>query len=100
MIYGLNDRIRELRVQKNLTQAQIAERLGITKNAVNSWEKLGSSPSLKHVAQLAGVFGVSTDYLLGVEQRLTLDVTKLDEQQREAVQNVISTFEKTNSKIK
>jgi transcriptional regulator with XRE-family HTH domain len=100
MIYGLADRIRELRTQKNLTQAQVAERLGITKNAVNSWEKSASSPTLKNVAELAGVLSVTTDYILGVNQRVTLDISDLDELQREAMQSLKSSFEKMNMKRK
>jgi len=100
MIYDLSDKIRELRKQKNLTQAQVAERLGITKNAVNSWEKSASSPTLKNVAELAGIFGVSTDYLLGVNQRLTLDVSEFDDLQREAMLSLKSSFEKMNMKRK
>jgi transcriptional regulator with XRE-family HTH domain len=98
MIYGLSDRIRELRVQKNLTQAQVAERLGITKNAVNSWEKSASSPTLKNVAELAGILGVSTDYLLGVKRSVTLDISDLDELQCEAMMGLKASFEKMNVK--
>ena len=98
MIYGMSDKIRELRLQKNLTQSQVAQRLGITKNAVNSWEKGASSPTLKNVAELAGILGVSTDYLLGVKQRLTVDVTDFDELQQEAIHNLLHTFKKMNSR--
>jgi len=100
MIYGLSDRIRELRLQKNLTQAQVAERLGITKNAVNSWEKSASSPTLKNIAELAGILGVSTDYLLGVKRGVTLDISDLDDLQCEAIQSLKSSFEKMNMKRK
>lgn len=100
MIYELGDKIRELRIQKNLTQAQVAQRLGITKNAVNSWEKMSSSPTLKNVAELAGIFGVSIDYLLGISHSLTIDISDLDDLQREAMQNLKSSFEKMNTKRK
>ena len=100
MIYGLSDRIRELRTQRNLTQLQVAERLGITKNAVNSWEKSASSPTLKNVAELAGIFGVSTDYLLGVNQRLTVDITDFDDLQREAMQSLKASIDKMNIRKK
>ncbi|MCL1880826.1 MAG: helix-turn-helix domain-containing protein [Oscillospiraceae bacterium] len=98
MIYGLSDKIRKLRTQKNLTQSQVAKRLGITKNAVNSWENSASSPTLKNIAELAWILGVSTDYLLGVERRVTLDISDLDELQCEAMLGLKSNFEKMNLK--
>lgn len=98
MIYGLSEKIKTLRVQKGLSQAQIAERLNISKNSVSVWEAGASSPSLIHLARLAQIFGVSTDYLLGVNERLTIDISEFDEFQREAIQSLTQVFVKMNKK--
>jgi len=98
MIYGLSEKIKTLRVQKGLSQAQIAERLNISKNSVSVWEAGASSPSLIHLARLAQIFGVSTDYLLGVNERLTVDISEFDEFQREAIQSLTQVFVKMNKK--
>ena len=71
----------------------------MTKSAVNSWEAGTNSPSLIYITKLAQVFGVSTDYLLGVNDRLTVDISALDESQRQAVLFMIKLFERDNTAI-
>ena len=99
MIYGLYEKIKNLRVHSGMSQVQLAERLGITKSAVNAWEMGTNSPSLSYIIRLAQVFGVSTDYLLGVNERLTVDITNLDELQKQAVTLMIKLFERDNEAI-
>ena len=58
------DRIRALREARGWTQAELARRLNITRNGVNSWEQGLSMPSPACLVDLAKLFSVSTDYLL------------------------------------
>ena len=60
----LNDRIKQLRKEKGLTQGQLADILGVTDKAVSKWEVGESNPDISLLAKLAEVFGVSVDYLL------------------------------------
>lgn len=80
-----------------MSQVQLAERLGVTKSAVNAWETGTNSPSLSYVIRLAQIFGVSTDYLLRVNERLTVDITDLDDLQQQAVTLMIKLFERDNN---
>ena len=73
------DRIRALREARGWTQAELARRLNITRNGVNSWEQGLSMPSPTCLIDLAKLFSVSTDYLLGVERLEMVNVTGLDE---------------------
>ena len=73
------DRIRALREARGWTQAELARRLNITRNGVNSWEQGLSMPSPACLVYLAKLFSVSTDYLLGVERLEAVNVTGLDE---------------------
>ena len=73
------DRIKALREARDWTQAELARRLNITRNGVNSWEQGLSMPSPACLVDLAKLFSVSTDYLLGVERLETVNVTGLDE---------------------
>lgn len=73
------ERIKALREARGWTQAELARRMSITRNGVNSWEQGLSMPSPACLVDLARLFSVSTDYLLGVERLETVNVTGLDE---------------------
>lgn len=73
------ERIKELRQARGWTQADLARRLSITRNGVNSWEQGLSTPSPSSLVDLAKLFSVSTDYLLGMEPLHTVNVSGLDE---------------------
>ena len=73
------ERIKALREARGWTQAELARRMNITRNGVNSWEQGLSMPSPACLVDLSKVFSVSTDYLLGVERLETVNVTGLDE---------------------
>lgn len=77
MILEISDRIRELRIAKNWKQAELARRLNMTRNGVNSWEQGLSMPSPPLLVELAKLFSVSTDYLLGIERLASINVTGL-----------------------
>ncbi len=74
------ERIKVLREARGWTQAELARRLSITRNGVNSWEQGLSMPSPACLVDLAKLFSVSTDYLLGVERLETVNVTGLNEE--------------------
>ncbi len=57
--------IRRLRKERNLTQEEFAEQLGVTFQAVSKWETDGGMPDISLVVPIAHVFGVSTDVLFG-----------------------------------
>ncbi|HJD22455.1 MAG TPA: helix-turn-helix domain-containing protein [Candidatus Gemmiger faecigallinarum] len=88
----LADRIKTLREQAGLTQAEVARRLGISRAGVNAWEMGLSVPSTPYVVELAKIFAVSTDYLLGVEQTATISVKGLSEKQVSALIGIIDCF--------
>lgn len=71
------EKIKKLREARGWTQAELARRLGVTRNGVNSWEQGLSMPSPSCLVELAKVFSVSTDYLLGVESLDSVNVTGL-----------------------
>lgn len=73
------DVIKELRMSRGWTQADLARRLGVTRNGVNSWEQGLSMPSPAFLVELAKAFSVSTDYLLGVERLKSVNVSGLKE---------------------
>ncbi|MBC8536054.1 helix-turn-helix transcriptional regulator [Feifania hominis] len=81
----LNQRIRELRQLRKMSQVELARRLGVTKQSVSNWENDNIQPSVEMLTKIAAVFAVSTDYLLGMEQGEYIDVSGLP---REAVSHL------------
>ena len=65
----LAENIRNYRKSLGLTQEQLAERLGITLGAVSKWERGGSEPDLGYIMDLAELFHVSVDALIGFSMR-------------------------------
>lgn len=60
----LADKITEERKRNGWSQEELAEKVGVSRQAVSKWESAGSVPDLQRIVQLADLFGVSTDYLL------------------------------------
>ena len=60
-------RLKELRIENNLSQQKLAEKIGVTQKAIDFWEKGINEPKVSYVIKLAMFFGVSADYLLGIE---------------------------------
>lgn len=70
-------RLKELRVQAGMTQLQLAQRMGVTKSVVSFYELQERTPSPDILVKLSGIFKVSTDYLLGLDPRETIDISGL-----------------------
>ena len=70
--------IRRLRKERGLTQEELAEQLGVTAQAVSKWENETGMPDISQIVPLAGVFGVSTDVIFGLDTTTAgEDVTKI-----------------------
>ena len=74
----LAENIRYYRKGLGLTQEQLAERLGITLGAVSKWERGSSEPDLSYIMELAELFHVSVDALIGFSMRGTDADTEAD----------------------
>lgn len=61
----LGNRLKGLRNKKGMTQKELADMLGVTDGAVGMWERGRREPGGDKLSQLARIFGVSVDYLLG-----------------------------------
>lgn len=63
----LSDNISRLRKEHSMTQEQLAEALGVTFASVSKWERGVATPELNLIAQMADLFGVSLDALVGFQ---------------------------------
>lgn len=67
----MNEAIRYFRLQKNFTQEQVANRLGVTAPAVNKWEKGTSCPDITLLPALARLLGTDCNTLLCFKDELS-----------------------------
>ena len=65
MQHSIGKTIRELRKSRGLTQEELAEKIGVTAQAVSKWENESGMPDISQIVPLAHIFGVSADTLLG-----------------------------------
>ena len=63
----ISKRIRQLRKEAGMTQAELSSKLGVIKQTISSWETGISNPNNEALTTMAKLFGVSVDYLLGAE---------------------------------
>ncbi len=61
------ERLKELRIENNLSQEQLASKVGLSHTAIGLWEQNKRTPNLDAVIKLAKFFKVSIDYLSGEE---------------------------------
>lgn len=91
------DRIKQLRASNNMTQADLAKKLNITRSSVNAWEMGISTPSTTYIVELSQLFKVSTDYLLGLSNNTTLDVSMLSDKEIQILYELILYFKEMHS---
>ncbi len=60
----LADKIIELRKKNGMSQEELAEKLGVSRQSISKWEGAQSVPDMSRILAMADLFGVSTDYLL------------------------------------
>ena len=75
MTFG--EKLHRLRRERGLSQEALAAELGVSRQAVSRWELGEVVPDTANVLAVSRIFGVSTDYLLGLERLTTVDVTGL-----------------------
>lgn len=94
---NFGEKLRELRTSFGMTQAELASRLRVTKSVVSYYELHERTPSPDVLIKLADVFHVSTDYLLGIEQRKMIDVSGLSEADIKLILMTVESLREKNS---
>lgn len=85
----MGEKLKSLRIEKKLTQKQVADRIGLAISAVSSYESGSRYPSYDILIRLAHIFHVSTDYLLGMTDKRNIDVTGLSDDEIEVVSQLV-----------
>ncbi len=85
----LSERIRALRLARNISQVDLAKSLHVSKQSVSNWENDNIQPSIEMLAEIATFFSVSTDYLLGFDDKRYLEVSGLSDCEIAHIQQLI-----------
>ena len=70
------ERIKMLREDKDMTQKELGDKLGVAWRTISNWEREEREPNITHVLNLSKIFDVSTDYILGRTKRPTEAIAK------------------------
>jgi len=89
-------RLKELRKNAGLSQKQLGQLLGVTKSVISFYELQDRSPSPLVLIKLSGIFHVTTDYLLGIDRRETIDTAGLSEKDVQMLQLLASHLREKN----
>lgn len=96
MVYDFGLRLKELRKKKKLSQSQVSARLNITKSSISGYENNIITPSNDIIVKLALLYGVTTDYLLGLDNNESIVISDLTNNQKEIVRVLVNEFKLNN----
>ena len=86
---NFGNKLKLLRLQDNMTQEQLAQKLNLTKSVISAYETGLRLPSYDVLIRIAKIFNVSTDYLLGLEHNQEVDLSGLSQEEINALLNLI-----------
>lgn len=90
----LGENIKNLRTSLKLTQVEIANKLGVTKQCVSNWENDNIVPSVDMLTKIAQIFKVSTDYLLDISTINMINVDGLTQDEIAHIKIIIEDIKK------
>lgn len=96
---NFGEKLKALRSGQKFSQRVLAEKLGVAKSVVSYYESGDRYPSYDVLVNIAHTFHVSTDYLLDIEKKRTLDVSNLSEEDIAVVVSVIKALERKTTQL-
>ena len=85
-------RLKALRSERGISQNILAQAVGVTRAAVNAWEMGKGYPNAYCLCELAKYLNTTTDYLLGLKQEYSVDISMLPPNEKEIVLRLINCF--------
>lgn len=99
MIPTFASRLKQLRLDKNLRQEQIAKLIGVNKSAISTYENNTRQPSFDILVRMATLYRVSTDYLLGITNNRSLDLSGLSDKEAALVSEMVAVITQKNQRL-
>ena len=94
----LGENIRRCRNLRGISQVELANILGVSKQSICNWENNNIMPSIDMLVRVAKVFSVRTDYLLDLEPKDILDVSALSSEEVTHLRLLIEDLRKAKKK--
>lgn len=95
---GFDERIRQLRQARGISQVELSAALDVTKQSVSNWENNNIQPSIDILIRLSQYFSVSTDYILGLDERKYIEITGLTDKEVTHIQQIIDDIKNRKGK--
>lgn len=95
---GFDERIRQLRQARGISQVELSAALDVTKQSVSNWENNNIQPSIDILIRLSRYFSVSTDYILGLDERKYIEITGLTDKGVTHIQQIIDDIKNRKEK--
>ena len=90
--YVLGKRIRDLRINQNWTQSQLARKLGVHPKSIKNWESDMSDPSIENLINICNIFHISADEILGRDITNFINIGALDDENKRKLMAVIQAY--------
>lgn len=91
-IYDFGFRMRQLREDRGLSRAALAQKLGVSKETIYRYENNVQDPSVARVKQLAVILRTSVDYLVGLDDAYTVKLPDMTDEQRSTLNEFLRVF--------
>lgn len=91
-VYDFGLRLQKLRKNRGMTQAELADRLGVSKGTIYRYERNLQDPSLQTAIRLAVLLRTSLDYLTSIDDAYTIRIPCLTNTERQTLQLFLDTF--------
>lgn len=86
-------RIREVREQSGMTQADLASRIHVSRSSVESWESGQTYPSIDNCVALSKVFHLSTDYFFSASPSKRVILDQFSEREKQMLYDMLAFFD-------
>lgn len=90
-------KLKAVRKSKGMTQLELAKRLNIAKGSISAYEQGVTYPSVDVLIKICDILDVSSDYLLGISDEITIKMSGLSEKQMESFLQFVSIVEQANN---
>lgn len=88
MVYDFGLTLKNLRKKKKLSQEQVAKKLNLTKSSISGYENNIITPSIDTIRAFSVLYDTTSDYLLGLEKKESIEIDGLTQRQRDINRNL------------